>query len=119
MAKINMTVTLDSPEEKSQKKLAGDLMENQISYVDGGFFVNLKWEKDQLILTKANKDYKITLNLQKDKSQCVYEDLHSQMGLTMRVSNETFIIGNDYIALSYVIEDRNEINYRIEYEVQE
>ncbi len=119
MAKINMEVILDSPEENSRKKFVGELNENQISYFDGGFLINIKWAGDYIILTKSNNDYKITIKLQKNQSYGLYEDLKTAMQLKLRVSCEDFAVGDNYVNMFYVIEDLNKISCWINYEVQE
>ncbi len=119
MAKINMEITLHSPEEKSRKNLVGELQENQISYIDGGFLVSIKWQDEAIILTKSNNNYKIAIRLEKNNSAGTYEDLKSKMCLKMKVDSEDFAISNNCVKMSYVIEDLNKISYSIKYEVQE
>lgn len=118
MAKISLDISLKSNNESSQRKLFGEKTENVISYYDLGYDIDLVFETEKIMLTKQNKDYKITINLAKNNSSCYYEDLKSNLGLKLRISDEEAIVEEGYIYLKYLLENTNRVEYIMRYEVQ-
>ena len=117
MAKVNLRVKLKSNSETSDKEIEGKIKKNEISYFDLGHLIKLFFLNDQIRLTKQNKDYKITIKLIKNNSSCQYQDLKSGMVLNMQVSDEYLLIEDGYICFKYNLENNNQIEYELDYEV--
>ncbi len=118
MAEIKINILLESSFEKINKTCQGTKEDNQITYQDGLDQVSLKIINNDLILTKSNNDYKITINLQQKKSHGSYLDLKTGLELKLNVKQELLEIGEDYLTFQYIIEE-NKINCHLKYEVLE
>ncbi len=118
MPKIKLRVSLKSSTESSINEYEGILKDDEIIYKDGLNTIKLDFN-DHLILTKQNKGYKITINFQKDNAYCIYEDIKSNMGLKMNVTNESFEIEEGFVKLNYTLEEKNKVSYELKYEVIE
>ena len=118
MPKINLWIETKSAKELNKQQLIGFKDENIISYYEANFLINIVIEKTKIILTKQNNEYKITINLAKDNSYGVYEDLQTGQGLKMRVSEEIVDLSNNQIYLKYIVENLNTVEYLVQYEVE-
>ncbi len=117
MTKINMIVKIKSNTENDEKQLVGELNDNHICYRDLGYDININYKNDEIILTKQNKDYKITIKLQKDNNCCHYDDLKTNMRLMLDISDEIISVEENSICFKYTLEENNKVEYALRYEV--
>ncbi len=117
MAKVNLLVKMKSNTENNEKQLVGELNDNHICYRDLGYDININYKKDEIILTKQNKDYKITIKLQKNNNSCYYDDIKTDMRLILDISDEMISIEENDICFRYTLEKNNKVEYALRYEV--
>lgn len=112
---INIKHTVDKVE--TSRLIEGIFTDSTFIYNDEGFKVQLELKKDEIILTKMNNDYKITINFKEGlESNINYESASHSMLLnvkTMKLRME------DEIYIHYVVEEINEIKFNLKYEVLE
>lgn len=97
--------------------IEGIVTEDKITYKDEGFIVTLKKKNDEVILTKKNKDYKITINFKQGTSTyAIYETIGHQLSLNVMTVN---LKNEEEIYIHYIVEEINEIKYSLKYEVKE
>ena len=119
MVQVQIDLKMISLKEKWHKKLVGEKEDNKISYQDDGFDVAITWEPEKIVLVKSSNSHKITLCLEKDKSFCLYHDYGTNFELTLKITDEIFTYGHNYVNMRYVVEETNEVIYELSYEVME
>lgn len=112
--KIKIEVTHVTDGVKSSNVLEGILDENKISYYEDNSLVEIVLEKEKILLTKSNNDYKITINFLSKKVSIMEYESKGQI-LCMKVfTNE--LEKEEKIVIKYMVEDTNSIEYYLNYE---
>lgn len=118
--KANITLRHESSEDNYKKLIQGIVTDNRITYKEDEYIVTLNLVNDGIVLTKSSKDYKITINFKEGiKTKAIYDS--NEFGKTLELNIETFkleVDGNQ-IFIHYLVEDVNEIKYKLKYEVEE
>lgn len=115
--KAYITLRHEAEGVTSNRIIEGIVTADKITYKDEEFVVTLDKKLDEIILTKKNNDYKITINFKEGvTSFAIYETTGHQLSLKVMTLN--LKQGNE-IYIHYIVEDTNEIKYSLKYEVKE
>ncbi len=91
---------------------------NSIIYKENDILVHINYD-DDISITRENKDYKITLNFNKnEKTKIKYTLKEYNKYLELELITKNIKVTNNSIDISYKIIDNNEqnINFRLEFE---
>lgn len=106
MAKKQIEVILETDEEVIKNNTLAIITDNVIKYNDNNVLVILKISDSEVIITRENNEYQLTLKFKKDKKLIGnYLLKENNINLKLEILTEKLIISENKIEIVYILND--------------